>query len=185
MGNWTFRVAQEAIEALALEGPNREVADAWLSLWAGDEPPRGCDFSLSQLGANAPAAALLELGASNTIVCRDAGRYFAVALGENPVGQNLLENATAEEREERLRRAWALLDGAIMVGERIFASESGQARVPEIYLPLAGAGTEDQRYFLSHTNWRPNDKVFAYGITDGSLAAGLRVVPITEDAADD
>jgi hypothetical protein len=56
--------------------------------------------------------------------------------------------------------------------------------VPEIYLPFAGAGNDGQRYFLSHSNWRPDDKSFAYGITDGSLAASLRILPITADAGD-
>lgn len=172
---WSLRAAKAAVESLALDGPNREVADTWLSLWAGDEPPQGRDFSLAQLGANAPAAALLELGIGDTIVCYDAGRYFAVALGENPVGRNLLDNATPHEREERLHRARTLLDGAIMVGERIF----GEMRVPEIYLPFGGAGPDGQRVFLSHTNWRPDDKTFAFGITDASLAARSRVVSIT------
>jgi hypothetical protein len=109
---------------------------------------------------------------------------IAIALATNPVGENLLEHATADEREERLRRARTLLDGAIMLGERIFGSESGQVRVPEIYLPFAGAGSGDQRYFLSHTNWRPSNKTFAYGITDGSLAVRLRILPITADGAE-
>lgn len=185
MRNWSFRSAQVAIEQLALDGPNREVAEYWLSLWNGNAPPQGCGFSLSQLGANAPAAALLELGAGDSIVCRDAGRYFAILLGKDPVGENLLDGATPYEREERLRRARAMVDGAIMWGERAFASDSGNARVAEIYLPFGGTGADGQRYFLSHSNWRANGKIFAYGITDGSLAASLRILSIAADDGSD
>jgi hypothetical protein len=178
--SWSFRAAKEAMALLALDGANREVAEYWLSLWTGTTPPQGRDFNLSQLGQNAAAAALLEVGPDETIVCCDAGRYFAVLLGKNPVGENLLKDATSHERQERLRRAQAMVDGAIMYGERIFASESGDLRVPELYLPFAGAGAHGERYVLSHSNWRPGDNVFAYGITDASLAANLRILPIVE-----
>ncbi|MBI3676487.1 MAG: hypothetical protein HY243_07700 [Proteobacteria bacterium] len=159
MPNWSLEAAKRAIDLLALNGPNADVAAYWLALWKGKCAPLRASFSLKDLGENAPAAAIFALVGEDWIACQEAGGFFQVGLGIDPTGHNLLRLTPPGERQARVERATQIVEGSVMRGRRIFGTESGSVQAEEIYLPFADVGRCGERYYLMHSNWRPSGRL--------------------------
>lgn len=148
--------AANAVAALDLKGPNKDVAAYWLSRWRDDKPPYRGDFDQAQIGRHSPAIAIFEIRKGESIPCISAGAFYRLALGYDLTGQDLLSITDAVEREDRLDWCWRIVEGAVTVSYRTFKSEGrGAANAQGVSLPFRDIEDDGARYFLMHTNWRP------------------------------
>ena len=86
-----------------------------------------------------------------------AGSYYERVLGFDLTGQDILILTPAALREERLARAWHIVQGAVTVSQRPYQlSTGGTLMVEEIALPFGDTLADKTRYFLMHNDWRPD-----------------------------
>lgn len=185
MTEWSFTAAAQSVNALQLRGPNRDVAAHWLSLWSGGKAPSRASFCRKRGWAHWPAIAIFESQKDRAVLCLQAGSYFGLALGFDPVGLDTLSLVPAAERRERMDRTWAVASGGVMAAMRDFGAGPALARAQEVYLPFCDAPDDTTRYHLLHTNWRPVGSEWLAGParTSAGLAGTFSVKPAAGPSA--
>jgi hypothetical protein len=152
----SYDKAQAAIGQLRFNGANREVASYWLSLWDNDRPPALERFRLDRVPQHKPAIMTCRVLRRKELRCIQAGSYLPMALGFDPVDRDLLTLLPEVQREERLAWCWQIAEGAMAVQYRTFKSSDGRlVEAQGISLPFLDVAADGARFFLMHTNWRP------------------------------
>jgi hypothetical protein len=167
---WDIGAARNALGGLRLAGTNVEVAQRWLALWQDGAPPSLTSFDAQISRALAPAIAIFEIRRNTSLVCLRAGEYNKLALGFDMTGQSLLSLTNNVDREDRLDWCWKIVEGAATVSYReIKPANSAIIYAQGLSLPFCDRPADGQRYFFSHTNWRPNGNDWIEGNVDTDL----------------
>jgi hypothetical protein len=178
---WSLEKAKFALAELRVAGPNREVAEYWLSLWSDDKPPMWENFALGSVKEHALSIAMFEVMPDGPVICRLAGEFVKVALGFDPAGEDLLAITPEQQRETRIKQTRAIVDGAISYAHRSFRFQGHETIAAEIALPFAGLTEGGGRRYLLHSEWSPT-QVSRVGqgqyITDAGLAVEQRILSI-------
>lgn len=153
---WAFEDAKLAIATMDLRGPNREVADYWLSLWRGSRPPVRAGFDPGRLKGRIPALSIMEVRAGESVRCRLAGSYGRLIYGFDMTGKDIVELAPPTQRADRVRNVKALVMGHVIVSRKPLRHDSGAVEwIEDICLPFADPAEDGSRRYLGHTNWQP------------------------------
>jgi hypothetical protein len=165
--------AQNAINALKLTGPNREVAGQWLSFWKGGQPPPLETFKrLKWLHTEAMIISRVKQGA--LLQCVSAGAFLKIAMGFELAGQDLLTLVAQDERDALLAHWWQVAEGAVSLTYREFKAAEGGGIAQAVGLPFSGEEADGSRHVLLHTNWRPSGTSWIEGNVEAGLLAASR-----------
>ncbi len=175
MGNeswtaWDIAGARAAIAGLRLNGANVDVTQRWLALWQDGAPPTLSRFDAQISRALTPGMMIFEVRRRISVVCLRAGEYSRLALGFDMTGQSLLSLTNNVDREDRLDWCWKIVEGAATVSYRAFKPQNSAIIYAQgLSLPLSDRPPEGQRYFFTHSNWRPNGNDWVEGNVDTDL----------------
>jgi hypothetical protein len=153
MAGWKYNDASKAVTRLRLQGANGEIASYWLSRWTGDTAPTRERFCEKCDWRHKPAIAVFEIRRKKSVRCIQAGAYYRIATGLHLAGKDMLASVPEVQRHARLERLWSVAMGAILVEKSDMARKGA---VEEIYFPLAAGSAADIRYYMQHSNWRPD-----------------------------
>lgn len=156
VGTEDYVRAKDAIIALNLHGANRAVAELWLARWHNGEPPKMRSFRAVMGLEYKPAAILCQITQANSLHCISGGAVMRVALGYDISATDLLALTPVGERDMRLDYWWNVVEGAVSVTYREYASADGPSGLAQsVGLPFSDRNVDGSRYFVMHTNWRP------------------------------
>lgn len=179
MGNSDFPRAVKAVADLELKGANGEIAAHWLSLWQDDRPPELARFDSPEISKHQPAMMICEIAKGESLRCISGGAIVQVALGFDISNQDLLSLTPVSERDLRLSYWWLVVEGAVSVTYRKFTSHDGAIGMFQgVALPFSDETEDGHRFFLMHTNWRPEgpDKVAGNVRVDFQTTSERRMV---------
>jgi hypothetical protein len=186
---WDIGAARTALGGLRLNGANVDVAERWLALWQDGAPPTLARFDAQFSPSLAPAIMIFEIRRDTSLVCLRAGEYNRLALGFDMTGQSLLSLTNNVDREDRLDWCWKIVEGAATVSYRAFKPQTGAIIYAQgLSLPLSDRLPGGQRYFFSHSNWRPTGNDWIEGSVNADLQtprqrAMRSFAAVSEDAA--
>jgi|HubBroStandDraft_5_1064220.scaffolds.fasta_scaffold187914_2 hypothetical protein len=168
---WDMDAARAAIAALRPNGMNVDVARHWLALWRDGAPPTLGRFDAQMPRSLMPAIMIFEIRRGATLMCLRAGEYTRLAFGFDMTGQSLLSFTNNVDREDRLDWCWKVVEGAATISYRAIKPAQGAViHAQGLTLPLSDRPPDGQRYFFTHTNWRPNGGDWI----EGSVATDLQ-----------
>jgi two-component system response regulator FixJ len=155
--SWNYLAAHKAIGALGFAGIDLLIAEYWLSLWQGDNPPRLSKFDATKVREAIPGLSFFEVAMNGQVICRSAGPAYKFFFGYDITGQDWISLTPPNERTLRTERIQAIVNGAICSGQRRAPDRlPDQQWFTDITLPFA-AESNGVRHFLVHANWRPNE----------------------------
>ena len=167
MAAWDIDAAHSAVSALRLSGANVEVASRWLALWREGRPPPLERFEVAP--SHAPAIAVFRIRRGEALDCVRAGDYYRLAIGFDLAGQSVLAITNNVAREDRLDWCWRIVEGAATVSYRAFKTARGVVHAQGMSLPLSDCAQDGARFFVMHTNWRPEGSDWFEGTVSGDM----------------
>lgn len=181
---WSRSAARAAVENLCLSGPNRVLADYWLSLWRGDSAPGRGAFDPARVRELLPGIAIFEVRPGESIHCRLAGAAYKFRFGFEMAGIDWMGATPSSQRAVRMERNSQIVAGAISAGTRSDPDRDEAERwFSDVQLPFAGVGEDGARTYLHHSDWRPKaDEHRLKRVRSGgpAVADTFRAIPIAD-----